>query len=76
MHSLLATLAVASALATTRIDNVPPNFVTTMLAAPAATTLPFQCNPPDCRAQCGVGCGGGVCVRNAHTGAVKCLCDC
>ncbi|KAJ7803525.1 hypothetical protein B0H14DRAFT_2887494, partial [Mycena olivaceomarginata] len=74
-HSLLATLAAASALATTRFDNVPPTFATTMLAASAATTLPFQCNPPDCRAQCGVGCGGG-CVRNAHTGAVECLCDC
>ncbi|KAJ7349634.1 hypothetical protein DFH08DRAFT_806985 [Mycena albidolilacea] len=68
-HSLLATLAAASALATTRFDNVPPTFVTAMLAAPAVATLPVQCNPTDCRAQCGVGCGG-ACVKNALTGAV------
>jgi hypothetical protein len=68
-HSLLATLAAASALATARFDNVPPTFVTAMLAAPAVPTLPVQCNPTDCRARCGVGCGG-LCVQNANTGAV------
>ncbi|KAJ7822914.1 hypothetical protein B0H14DRAFT_2598222 [Mycena olivaceomarginata] len=57
-HSLLAALAAASALATTRFDNAPPTFVTAMLAAPAVATLPVQCNLMDCRAQCGVGCGG------------------
>jgi hypothetical protein len=68
-HSLLATLAAASALATTRFDNVPPTFVTAVLAVPAIATLLVQCNPTNCRAQCGVGCGG-LCVQNANTGAV------
>ncbi|KAJ7176208.1 hypothetical protein C8R43DRAFT_1118733 [Mycena crocata] len=73
-------LAAVSAVAVVAEPEPEPNhnFVvranpTRTLAAPAVTTT-SGCNPLDCRAQCGPGCGG-TCAENP-SGHVDCLCDC
>ncbi|KAJ6552606.1 hypothetical protein DFH09DRAFT_1167104 [Mycena vulgaris] len=67
----VAALATASLAA----DHVPASAATRTFPVPAAAISSAGCNPLDCRAECGSGCGG-ECVKNAQSGAVQCLCDC
>lgn len=68
-YLFLAVISVAtvSAISEPELDPVARANPTRTLAAPAASGS--GCNPLDCRAECGPGCGG-ECVKNASSGRV------